>query len=271
MTDKDWIAGALERAREKFEWSGRSPQHERKPILDRLPWSSDYGPHICPVCRGVGWLVKHRPDSNYPDLVACGSCDKAVTATIARCWKVSTLAADSANPPSLKHFESHNEAAAAAVKTVLAFYRNPWGWLTLTGSPGTGKSHLAESIARYFLLTNRPCVFTSSMFLWEYLGGVNNDQREDVDYAERFRWLSDLPALVIDEFNIEKSTEFVFKTRRTLLDYRYKAALDGRSVTVLASNDAPTVWQDAAIADRALDNRFVAVDTGTTSYRRIKV
>jgi hypothetical protein len=108
------------------------------------------------------------------------------------------------------------------------------------------------------------------MFLWEYLGGVERGKHDDIDYAERFKWLRDLPALVIDELNVEKSSEFVFRTRRSLLDWRYRAALDGRSITVLASNDAPEAWQDSAIADRALDGRFVAVDTGKTSYRRIK-
>jgi DNA replication protein DnaC len=267
--DEDWYTGALERAKEKFVWTGRPPQKERTPILDRQPWSDDYGPHICPSCRGVGWLVKHKADSNYPDLVACTACDKAVTATIARCWKVGSLAPDAPKPASLKTFEPHNPEADVALAAAKAFFRKPWGWLTLTGSPGTGKSHLAESIARYFLLTNVPCVFTSSVYLWEYLGGVPRGHHEDVDYGERVRWITELPALVIDELNIEKSTEFVFKTRRSLLDARYRASLDGRGVTILASNDAPSVWQDAAIADRAMDTRFVQVDTGTSSYRRI--
>jgi hypothetical protein len=46
--------------------------------------------------------------------------------------------------------------------------------------------------------------------------------------------------------------------------------LNGGSVTVLASNDAPERWQDGAIADRALDSRFRHVFTGTRSYRQVK-
>lgn len=268
LTTDEVYAEAIKRAREKFEWSGKK-QEKREPILDRLPWSDDYGPHICARCRGVGWLVKDN-GTNYPELVACTSCDKAVTAEVARCWTASSMKADVPNAPSLRTFEPHNDVAAAVAQAASSFIRERSGWLTLYGAPGTGKSHIAEAIARYFLTTKVPCLFTSSVNLWEYLGGVGRGEHDTVDYAERFRWVRDLPALVIDEMNVEKSTEFVFKTRRSLLDYRYRAALDGRSVTVIASNDDPATWQDAAIGDRAMDTRFALVDTGTLSYRRIK-
>lgn len=259
---------AVKAALEKFKWTGR-PARERKPILDRLPWSDDYGPHLCARCRGVGWLVKHN-STNYPELIACDACDTSQVANVARCWKVSSMKADTANPPSIDTFKPHTEAAAAVHRAASTFIRERFGWFTLYGAPGTGKSHVTESIARYLLTTKVPCLYTTSVNLWEYLGGVGRGEHDQVDYAERYRWVSELPALVIDEMNVEKSTEFVFKTRRSLLDTRYRAALDGRGVTVLASNDAPGAWQDAAIGDRALDTRFVAIDTGTVSYRRIK-
>jgi DNA replication protein DnaC len=270
MTDEE-AAAAIKRAAEKFgQWDGGPQRQKRKPILDRLPFPDTYGPQICARCHGAGWMVDGSKNSNYPDLVKCESCDVVRTSEIARCWKVSSIKADDVKAPSIRTFEPHNAAADALLESAKGFVRKPFGWFTVYGSPGCGKTHITESIARYFLLTNTPTVFITSVYLWEYLGGVARGDHDQTDYAERFRWIRDLPALVIDEMNLEKSTEFVHKTRRTLLDARYKAALDGRGVTVLASNDAPLDWQDAAIGDRALDSRFVAIDAGTTSYRRIK-
>jgi DNA replication protein DnaC len=269
MSDEEKIRRDAERiALEKFRLAGRSPR-ERKPIIDALEWSDTYHPDLCKRCNGTGWMVR-RDEERYGELVKCESCDVAKAQTIARCWKVSSMYAHTAKPPTITGFEPYTPEADVVLKAVNKFVRQPFGWFTLHGGSGTGKSHMTEAIARYFLTTNIACVFISSGYLWEYLGGVGRGEHDAVDYAERYRWICELPALVIDELNVEKSTEFVFKTRRNLLDARYRAAFDGRGVTVLASNDAPGSWQDAAIGDRALDTRFVAICTGSVSYRRIK-
>jgi DNA replication protein DnaC len=211
-----------------------------------------------------------RSEPRYGQLVACDGCDRATKQTIARCWSVSSMDIAAPNPPSLVTLEPYTPEADTAIEAISAFIRERFGWLTLTGGSGTGKSHALESIARYFLVTGLPCVYIASLHLWEYLGGVARGEHDQTDYAERFRWLAALPALVIDELNVESATPFVFKTRRALLDARYRGALAGESVTVLASNDEPGRWQDGAVADRALDTRFVAVHTGTKSYRQVK-
>lgn len=242
---------------------------ERRPILDALPWSPDFGPHICERCYGAGWMVDRSGDGGR-QLVACTTCDKAKGRMITRCWKVGSMNIADPRPPTLAGFEPYTPEAGEVIAAVGAFIRSRFGWLTLYGGTGTGKSHALEAIARYLLVTNVPTVYITSTALWEYLGGVARGEHDDVDYAERFRWFCELPGLAIDELNLEKSTDFVFRTRRSLLDHRYRAALAGQSVTVLASNDAPAVWSDSAVADRALDTRFVSVFTGTKSYRQVQ-
>lgn len=269
MSDNDWLTErAIKIALEKFKSGGR-PERERKPIIDALPWSPDFGPHVCIRCYGAGFMV-NRDERNYGQLIPCDGCEKVKTARLPRCWKVSGMNITVPNPPRFNTFEPYTDEAKAVISAVATFLRNPSGWLTLHGSSGTGKSHTLEAIARYFLTTNVPCVYITSTNLWEYLGGVARGEHEAVDYAEHYRWIVDLPALVIDEMNLERSSDFVFKTRRGLLDARYRAALNGQSVTVLASNDAPATWQDAAVGDRALDSRFVAIHSGTKSYRQVK-
>jgi DNA replication protein DnaC len=269
MTDEERIyQQGLRTARDKFELAGRQPR-ERKPIIDALPWSPDFGPHICPRCNGAGWLVS-RDEGNYGELHLCENCDKATTQSIARCWKVSSMHITDGKPPKLNTFEPYTPEAEQVLAAMKAFIARPFGWLTLYGGTGTGKSHALEAIARYLLTTKVPTVYITSTHLFEYLGGVVRGEHEDVDYGERFRWVSEVPGLVIDELNLEKSTDFVFRTRRSLLDARYRSGLNSQTVTVIASNDAPSVWSDSAVADRALDTRFVAVHSGTKSYRQVK-
>lgn len=248
--------------------STRPPRPERKPILDALPWSADFGPHICARCYGAGWMVDRSGDGGG-QLVACTSCDKIAGRLIARCWRVGSMNIADPNPPTLPGFTAYTPEAGDVIAAGAAFLRERFGWLTLHGGTGTGKSHAVEAIARYLLATNVPTVYITSTALWEYLGGVPRGEHDDVDYAERFRWFCELPGLAIDELNLEKSTDFVFKTRRNLLNQRYRAGMQGQSVTVLASNDAPDRWQDSAVADRALDSRFMSVFTGTKSYRQV--
>jgi hypothetical protein len=244
-------------------------KRERKPILNALPWSPGFGPHICPRCYGAGFMVD-RSEASYGQLMACDGCDRASRQTIARCWAVSSMEVSDARPRVMRGLEAYTEEAGSVIAAVGAFVRDRSGWLTLTGGSGTGKSHALEAMARYFLDSGTPCVYIASVYLWEYLGGVARGEHDQADYGERFRWICGLPALMLDELNVETATPFILKTRRALLAHRYRAALNGESVTVLASNDAPERWQDGAIADRALDSRFRHVFTGTRSYRQVK-
>ena len=239
---------------------------KRDPITDTLPFSPSYHPDLCSVCLGVGFTVD-RSEARYGELHACTSCNKQQSALLSRCWTVSTMEANVAAPPSIVSFIPHSPDSTAVAAAIKAFVRKPSGWITFWGSTGTGKSHITEALARHFLGTGMPCVFINATALWEYLGAVERGEHERVDYAERFRYLCDLPALIVDEINVEKSTDFVHKTRRSLFDHRYRAALDGKSVTVLASNDEPSTWADEKVGDRALDDNFVVVHTGTVSYQ----
>lgn len=267
MNERELADQALQIALEKFKARGR-PERERKPILTALPWSPDYGPHVCVRCYGAGFMVDRSVEGGGR-LVACDGCERVNTERLPRCWSVSSMEIGDTNPRQLRSLEPYTPEAATVIADVGEFIRERSGWLTLHGGTGTGKSHAGEGIARYFLATRLPTLYIASIFLWEYLGGVERGH-EQVDYAERFRWVASLPALVLDELNAETSTPFVFKTRRALLDARYRSAQNGESVTVLISNDAPERWQDGVIADRAQDTRFRVVFTGTRSYRQVQ-
>jgi|GEM_PF-5126372 len=254
--------------RDKFTWTGqRKSTRGQKPILDTLPWTPEYGPHICAQCYGAGWAV-NRTGNN--DLFKCGACSVVDNHRIASCWTIGGLNIQDAKPPTLADFDSRDAASTAMLQAARRFVKTPQGWLTMYGTGGGGKTHLAEAITRALLAKRVPALFMKSAHLWEYLGATYRNEGDDIDYPSRQRWVADVTVLVIDELNVESSSETVFKLRRMLLDHRYhNATANQAGATILVSNDVPAKWKDGALADRALDTRFTALECSKTSYRRV--
>jgi hypothetical protein len=251
-----------------YQWTPRRRSTlGQKPIMDSVPWSPGYGPHICPQCYGAGWAVNRSGNS---ELFQCGACSVVDNQRIASCWTVSGLNPNDAAAPSLVDFSPRDKASIELRAAALKFADVPRGWVTFYGSPGGGKSHLAEAIARALLARRVPALFAKSVHLWEYLGATYRNEGDDVDYTSRQRWVADVAVLVIDEMGVEKDTETVFKLRRTLLDHRYRnATAHLAGATVLVSNTAPAKWSDGALADRVLDTRFTCLECSRSSYRRV--
>lgn len=270
---------------DRFKWNPQQvqrdwgpPQYEDPIMLHRTEW---YGPWVCEYCWGVGWM---RDSSGIEDDAApvrastlvkcshCGTIDRNRAASFAmtaeRIWEVSSLEEDPGWVPQIADIIGHDEATRTLVKTVKGFIEKPEGWLTIHGSWGAGKSHVAEAMARELLAKRIPCLYMRSSELWEYCGaGWRSDQ---VDYARRENWINWVPVLVIDEFMREKETGATPELRGRILDARWRKAVGGGGgATVLVSNFAPSEWQDGAIASRATDGRFRVVESSTVDFRKV--
>lgn len=237
-----------------------------KTLLEVAPWTSDFGPHLCARCYGAGWMRQGAGGA----LVSCRTCDRALSATIARCWKVGSLWVGDPNPPTMAHAVPYTPEADQVIEAVKVLVKQGSGFLALHGRTGTGKSHASEAIARHMLNIKRPALFITAHELFEYLGAVERHDGDEADYSERFRWVAALPGLVIDELNLETNSTFVSRIRRMLLDARWRQALAGQTLTVLASNDSPDKWPDGAIGDRIMKAPVMCIFTGTKSYRQVR-
>ncbi len=246
-------------------------------------FTASWGPHLCPSCKGVGWLRHNVPwgDPNFGQLCRCEACAQADHRLFARLWEASDLDPNASHPPSFESFDLYDDASEAMLLAAMEFSAKPQGWLTIhgrgsgranrgSGHWGAGKSHLAEAIARTLLQSKIPAIYVTAPHLFGYLGARWREDGDSVDYDRRLKWMQDVQVVVIDELNREPSSLATERLRFDLLDSRYRKALQQTGgATVLVSNDHPDYWQDPAIASRASDGRFVTIIAPNVDFRRV--
>lgn len=256
-------------------WAGglptrpRADVRERHPVLSAPQWTPNYGPHLCPVCYGVG---QTQGDAG---LVACPRCGSGTPESspqlLEEVWKLSGMNPNQSNPPSLDAFPTKADPAAARMlQAAREFVAGKMAWLTFYGPPGGLKSTLGQAIARWFLAQHRACLYMRAPDLFFHLGAVARG-KDDPDYEARLYQASRIKVLIIDEFGKEGESEFVQRVRTSLLDTRYQRALSGQGgQTVLLTNFAPEEWSDQALASRAQDAQFVCLPSSKIDYRAIR-
>lgn len=120
--------------------------------------------------------------------------------------------------------------------------------LILFGNPGTGKTHLAASIANHLVTETKHTAIYRSLFT--ILQTIKNTYGNDAESSESdvFKTLESPSLLIIDEIGATKSTEFEIATLFALINARYEAQLP----TVIITNlDAAEI--SSAIGERSAD------------------
>jgi len=135
------------------------------------------------------------------------------------------------------------------------FAANPNGWLVMAGKYGTGKTHLAYAIAGELLKQGTP-VYAASVpeMLGMIQAGIN---RPDNDIDDRMRALRQVDVLILDDWGVEKITEWAYQCLFTVLNSRYNE----RAATVVTTNMLPDEWvkRDGRLASRLGDRQLSRV------------
>jgi DNA replication protein DnaC len=120
--------------------------------------------------------------------------------------------------------------------------------LILFGNPGTGKTHLAASIADYLVTETKHTAIYRSLF--SILQAIKNTYGNDAESTEReiFETLESPSLLIIDEIGATKSTEFELATLFALINARYEAQVPTLIISNLDAKDLA-----GAIGDRCVD------------------
>lgn len=103
--------------------------------------------------------------------------------------------------------------------------------LLLYGNPGTGKSFTAACIMNALIEKGYACLMTSFPAIVNRISGMYDGKQEYIENLNRF----DL--LVIDDFSVERNTDYVNEIVQTVIDSRYRAGKPMIVTTNLSTDD----------------------------------
>lgn len=188
---------------------------------------------VCPQCKGAGWLRVPAAvgDPRFGKLYPCVCRTHATEErNLEDLYKLSNL--DAFQVKVFPNFDPEVSGASEAYYAAADFATNPEGWLVLLGGFGTGKTHLAASIANYVVQDHRMQVyFAVAPDLLHHLRATYAPGSE-VTYDERFEQIRSVYLLVLDDLGAEQSTPWAVEKLYQIFNYRYNLRLP----TVITSN-----------------------------------
>lgn len=208
---------------------------------------------VCSYCHGRGWLTPRVPvgDADFGSVVAC-TCQATKTAEersdrlrrYSNLGYLSRLTFDSldtngrAPDPESRHLFS----TASAVSSTYA--EDPSGWLALIGPNGSGKTHLAASIANQCIDNGRPVFFVHVPDLLDHLR-ASFAPTSDITYSDLFEQVLTAPLLILDGLGAQSSTPWAQEKLHQIFNHRTAGELPTIITTAVALDDL-----DAYLASR---------------------
>ncbi|MEE8390392.1 MAG: AAA family ATPase [Anaerolineae bacterium] len=211
---------------------------------------------VCPVCGGTGW-VERRDDVGYDGHVTMVRCPDP--AGVHQATETARLARISGLLPEETAASLDNIAmvgdTARMTKLAQKFVAEPWGFLTLWGGYGNGKTLILQAVVNEFRKRrNAVGTYVRMHDLLNYVRAGYDPKAQD-DARARYERLKSLPILAIDEFDAARMTDFAYEFRTAFLDDRYRLAITRRAHTLFAMNSDPKELP-GDIYDRLRDGRF---------------
>ena len=109
------------------------------------------------------------------------------------------------------------------------FADDPKGWLIFEGASGSGKTHFAAAIVNALIRRGAPAKYVSALDIPDLIRSGWSQGGEDFE-SDGYTPLLDAPVLVIDDFGVQPSAEWVDAKVDQLLTVRYNS----RASTVVA-------------------------------------
>lgn len=137
------------------------------------------------------------------------------------------------------------------VRAAYQYAQQPEGWLMILGRFGTGKTHVAASVANYWQENGKgdQVMFITVPDLLDYLR-YTYSPNTPVSFDQRFQAVRNVPLLVLDDLGTENATSWAREKLFQILDYRYLTLLP----TVITSSKELEDF-DERILTRILDER----------------
>ena len=222
----------------------------------------------CSVCGDAHFVRKPIFDIKHPDFgkaFPCPACRAPDAEMIAHLGSLAGLPADTQGRHRFKTFIAKPQLAQAfkyAQEFVEGKFKHPF--LTFTGQPGTGKTHLAIAVAWGWLEGRRGTVayWQVETLLDALRSGYEGRQGENgcETYAE-LHFIKHCALLVLDDLGAEKATDWSTAKLDEVIDFRYI----NRLATVVTLNVSPDAVPPR-LADRLYEGKVFVLDV--PSFRR---
>lgn len=157
------------------------------------------------------------------------------------------------------------EDTAAMKAAARRMIEDPWGILTLWGGAGNGKTLALQAIVNE--LREQRDMDVAYLRFTDLIDWLRDGFSDDSERA-RYDFIREVPVLALDEVDKARMTEYADEFRFKFLDDRYRLALSGEAVTVLAMNCNP---RDLPyyIFSRLNDGRFEVVHNADSDFRPV--
>lgn len=216
---------------------------------------------VCRYCGGRRYVYLDVPpdDRRYGKAVPC-VCQRAAlraeqAATLRRASNLQHLSAMSFDSFITDRYDSPQLTMALqeARSAAQAYAANPQGWLVLTGSYGSGKTHLAAAIANYRVDRGLPTLFVVVPDLLDTLRATFAPDSAS-DYDDTLEQVRNIELLVLDDLGTQHTTPWAAEKLYQILNHRYTAKLP----TVITTNQLLSDM-DPRLASRLGDTALVDV------------
>ena len=229
----------------------------------------------CPICGGKGVYTLDVPlsDGRYGKFQRCPNYpaehDSAMQERLRRfgnleAYRDKTFATFETAPFGGSYTPNVVNSLEAAKRGAIAFAEEPVGWRVYEGPYGSGKTHLAVSIANVRLQDfGEQVVFITAPDLLDFLR-MSYSPNSEISFDEYFDRIRNVPLLVLDDLGVENPSAWAKEKLFQLLNYRHA----NRLPTVITTN-TPLEELDPRISSRMMDPDVVRhVKILAPDYRR---
>jgi DNA replication protein DnaC len=221
---------------------------------------------MCSVCRGIGWLrVDAQPgEPGFGRMVPC-KCNQAVREVRRVKLRRITGMTDQELAVRLDDLIERAEDTAAMKAAAGRMIEAPWGILTLWGGAGNGKTLALQAVVNE--LRARRGMDVAYLRFTDLIDWLRDGFSDDSERA-RYEFIRSVPVLALDEVDKARMTEYADEFRFKFLDDRYRLALSGEAVTILAMNCNPRELP-YYVFSRLNDGRFEIVHNADSDFRPV--
>jgi DNA replication protein DnaC len=216
----------------------------------------------CPVCGGAGFVRRELP-VDHPRFGRAEPCDCVLSEgedeRRSRLQRLSNLGAltrftfDSLIPTGRN---GDSDGFRAAYDATRAYAADPRGWLVITGSSGSGKTHLAAALANERIAAGEPVLFMVVPDLLDHLRASYDPSDDELRYDQLFEQVRNTPLLVLDDIDAVAGTPWAREKLFQVVNHRYNATLP----TVFTTTTRPQQLDDR-LGTRMCDETLARIVT----------